>query len=600
MAKPTKQEARKELARRELAKRQAAAEAPSQLESKARGLAQGLSFGFADEAIGVVTGGLEGLSETVSNFVSGKMEFGDFKAAYQRNLEEARAADDAAEEANPNSFMAGEVAGALGSGLATGGAGLAGRGVMGAVKLGAGLGGLAAAGASDASLIDGEVGQLAKDTALGASIGAATGVAGEGISKALTAAGKSQLAQKLTMVAKNKISPSGVAAFINKAGKGNKKKAFSTEVNKNVKDAVEGLQKRGVLSTDRGELLGMDPQEIHNIVMKDNKTLGKSIENIIEMTDNAGVDFGSNKLGIKSMRETVKSIKKSAGSDELKTAATNVEDLLKKDIFKASDLVGIKRELDSLIKSGGTLKGISATRNTALKDMRSKIKVALEDQVEVASKNSPLIKEELEASGTHTFAELNDHFGDTAVLAPTLKDAFALTEEAAGAFEALSINDQIGDLFKLDGVTSAITRGAGKAAGSLVGPTAKGIGAAGRGVDNAVGITGRAAGKYAGKTARKVAELTERSQSVARFIYKSMDDDNVLNDQADRTAHAGAVMSNPALSHNQKFRETNMIQTSGKINPDSIPEPVKRNIMKEIQAQAKMQQQAIIDQMGGL
>lgn len=93
--------------------------------SATRGIAQGATMGFADELTGLGEGAYRAITEPDTSF-------GD---AYTQARDESRAAYGDAQEANPMSYMAGEV----GAGLATMaipglGAGNAARGVAGAAR----------------------------------------------------------------------------------------------------------------------------------------------------------------------------------------------------------------------------------------------------------------------------------------------------------------------------------------------------------------------------------------------------------------------------------------------------------------------------------
>ncbi len=126
---------------------------PSQLESSLRGAAQGAFFGFADEA----TAAAEAL-------------FSD--KSYDQARDESRAAYDAAQAANPATFMAGNIGGSLATSF------IPGLGVLNAAKgattagrvgLAAAQGGLSALGSSKAD----NALEMAKDTAIGGATGAA-------------------------------------------------------------------------------------------------------------------------------------------------------------------------------------------------------------------------------------------------------------------------------------------------------------------------------------------------------------------------------------------------------------------------------------------
>lgn len=139
----------------------------SELESLLRGSAQGLSLGFADE----ITAGAESLLTD---------------KAYADAIKESRANYHKAEAANPASYMTGNVAGSVGAAFIPGlnvakGATLVGR--VGTAALSGALSGLGNSEAEDA------VG-LAKDTALGAGLGAGfQGVGDKVISPAIQKVG---------------------------------------------------------------------------------------------------------------------------------------------------------------------------------------------------------------------------------------------------------------------------------------------------------------------------------------------------------------------------------------------------------------------------
>ena len=134
----------------------------SELESAARGAAQGLSFGFADEGAGALG--------ALSDKLSGKE--GDLSELYKKHRDESRALYDEAHKANPKSYTAGEITGGVlpaflpGVGAASGASTLA---RLGRTALAGGAFGL---GNSNADLTKGEVGKAALDTAIGAGTGA--------------------------------------------------------------------------------------------------------------------------------------------------------------------------------------------------------------------------------------------------------------------------------------------------------------------------------------------------------------------------------------------------------------------------------------------
>lgn len=156
----------------------------SQVESALRGAAQGASFGFADELTGAIEAGLINPEKT-----------------YEQARNESRANYAKAQEANPGTYIAGNVGGAIlpalvsggtsavGSGLSTAGLiGSAGaKTIAGLVGQGALQGGLQGLGESEGD----NIGDIARDVATGTALGGTTaglvGGASRGISKAVDA-----------------------------------------------------------------------------------------------------------------------------------------------------------------------------------------------------------------------------------------------------------------------------------------------------------------------------------------------------------------------------------------------------------------------------
>lgn len=112
----------------------------SELQSGLRGAAQGASLGFADE----ITGGTEALLEKAKGNPQALLDL------YRKSRDESRANFDAAQKANPGSYMGGELGGSLATAFVPGlniakGASLAARAGMAS-----GLGGLSGLGMSNA------------------------------------------------------------------------------------------------------------------------------------------------------------------------------------------------------------------------------------------------------------------------------------------------------------------------------------------------------------------------------------------------------------------------------------------------------------------
>jgi hypothetical protein len=192
-------------------------ELPSKLESGVRGLAQGATFNFAPE----ITGALE----TAGSTVFGEDKLSDILSNYQKYRNQSEAAYKNAEETNPTASMVGNLVGGLAplalsggsSGLVTGAKGISTLGKIGrGAAIGAGYGGLSAAGASNADLIEaakGDTSQLeqfggdiVKGGAIGGALGGGLSAAGAGLSKAgklIKSVDESSLFKALDDVAKN-------------------------------------------------------------------------------------------------------------------------------------------------------------------------------------------------------------------------------------------------------------------------------------------------------------------------------------------------------------------------------------------------------------
>lgn len=138
----------------------------SPVESALRGGAQGLSFGFADEA----TARLESITKDIP---------------YEKALEETRAAYRQAQEANPITYTGSEFAGGALTSLIPG---------IGQAATGAKLGRLAAIGAGTGALSglgmsEGQnIGEIARDVAIGGALGGGLPILGRGVQSAIQGA----------------------------------------------------------------------------------------------------------------------------------------------------------------------------------------------------------------------------------------------------------------------------------------------------------------------------------------------------------------------------------------------------------------------------
>lgn len=157
---------------------------PGVLESLGRGAEQGATMGFGDE----LNGALSAIAQK-----AGEHSDENLTDLYTKNRDESRAAMKAAESAHPLVYGAGNIAGGLGTALATAGTGLAGEGVLGAAKAGGAIGAISGLGNSESNTLPG----MASDTLKGAAFGAGTGLGIGAIGKGLAAASDLGAAPKL-------------------------------------------------------------------------------------------------------------------------------------------------------------------------------------------------------------------------------------------------------------------------------------------------------------------------------------------------------------------------------------------------------------------
>lgn len=151
----------------------------SQIESGLRGAAEGATLGFADELYGAGGAGKEALTGNVSNIQ-------DLVNQYTQYRDSARKAQEEARLANPNSFMAGEVASSFvpGGAIASTLKGL--KGVSKAAALGGSLSGITNVGKSE-ELDANTLPNAAESAMAGATIGAGLSQVGPKLGTAIGA-----------------------------------------------------------------------------------------------------------------------------------------------------------------------------------------------------------------------------------------------------------------------------------------------------------------------------------------------------------------------------------------------------------------------------
>jgi len=138
-------------------------EKTGQLTAAIRGGVQGISGGFADELAGGIGGAID--------YVQGE---GDLKSLYEKNRDEQRAKNEQSKKDWPKTYNITQMGTSIVPTALTAGTSIPAMAASGAAQ---------ALGYSEADLTKGEVGQAAKDTAIGGVIGGGTGVAVQGVSK---------------------------------------------------------------------------------------------------------------------------------------------------------------------------------------------------------------------------------------------------------------------------------------------------------------------------------------------------------------------------------------------------------------------------------
>ena len=332
-------------------------------ESIGRGGVQGITSGFADEIGGALTSPLDwisevsregkeesGLKEVDDKLIStllnrykelsaeGNVEKADkfkkrielesgqpfeaekatgFWDIYGDRRDAAREANLAAKEANPLSYMGGEIAGGLAPALMSGGASAAATtGKLGlnqaallGVKSGAKFGGAYGLGASEADLTEGEFGQAAIDTAVGAGTGAVMGGAlpyvGAGIK--LGAKGTKSVSDKLAKYTYDK-APSFAKKIIDATRRGSQKIQVTGS-----KWGTAAIQKMNELSDE---------------VLQTVRGMGKSsTDEITEALVESG-STGNIKVMVDDLQTMVNNAKSSALDDEGAKTVKFFEDIL--------------------------------------------------------------------------------------------------------------------------------------------------------------------------------------------------------------------------------------------------------------------------------
>lgn len=260
-------------------------EETSKTESGLRGLAQGASMGFIDEA----TGGLEALWEKA------KGDPTTFGELYKTKRDESRANYEQAQKDNPLTYGAGQIGGAIGTAFVPGlgGANIAKLGALGAAQ---GLG------ASEADLTEGDVTGAARDVAIGGALGAGAGVAGNLISKGLSKAAPA--VRNVFSKGANKLDEVAEALAVKATGAtGNQASKFAPNAGRELLD--QKLVKFGDTAYDIAERVGQRHQ-----------TAGKVIGESLEELENRGVKASVDDV-VRSLESQVDELSKTPGNEKI-------------------------------------------------------------------------------------------------------------------------------------------------------------------------------------------------------------------------------------------------------------------------------------------
>jgi hypothetical protein len=175
---------------------QASAEAPGEdaVTSAGRGLSQGLSFGFADEALGALQSkfgkAAPWLFTSIGDLAEGKTRE-PVEQGYSEARDEYRQLNEQSKAANPNAHMGGEFGGSMIAAKSIPG----GKTLGSAIASGGAMGLLSGLGTGTSDVANGDVGGGALESGLGGVIGMAGGAAGYGLGKAIQSVANSSPAK---------------------------------------------------------------------------------------------------------------------------------------------------------------------------------------------------------------------------------------------------------------------------------------------------------------------------------------------------------------------------------------------------------------------
>lgn len=402
-------------------------------ESFARGAAQGLSLGFADE----ITGLLESIGTDKT---------------YSQARDESRENYATAAAANPKTSFAGELAGGVGGAFLPGmhlakGAGLLQEGILGA-KLGAAAG----LGHSEADLIKGDIGQAAQDTLHGAEFGGAAGVAG-----GLVTRGVGSAVRKVGEVARDAVDPVTQRLL----ALGATRKSFMGPLGDKSAKAVEVFKKNGLFDklADGTE---PDLDDIARLAEVKRTDAANKLGQLFQATGNKSLSATALDGLDGQLRQTFDEIIANT-PPEMRGAMSKSADGMLDELWSTG---GNLKQLWDLKKRTGGWAGKAwdqAGQIPPLKELYMKSNQMLDDILEVETANFA------KQHGLNSMSELNDVYGAMATLGKVMENRGAA--------------DRIRDPLNARLRDASIFSVAGGAAGSMVaGPVGAGVGAAAGGL----------------------------------------------------------------------------------------------------------------------
>lgn len=380
----------------------------SQGESAVRGLEQGATFGFADELGGAMGAAMEGVANKP---MEGESKVNQLKRVYDEYREFNRKRYSDAEEANPKSFMAADMAGGL---LLPGGAAKAGAKLGAkqiakqAVKAGAATGALESAGRTEEELLSAQgATDVALGTAGGAALGKLLGKIGSGRSKEALESTKGVL-EKDANVAAFKSIGARAKDFKDELGLKTNKRATADSY----KGTGKTLLDEGVIKP-RQSIEGVKESIVDKLdeVAKDRMSpAAKGIDDIIKespveefapafnkFTDDIDNSLIDNIKSAKYAQEGDQSMYSSM-SNTMKVVVEDVENALSSP-QKVESLVDIKRQLQKKVNWNDPA---SEGYNSFLMDLQGKVSGVIDD---ISEKASPELAKQMK-SANKTYSNL--------------------------------------------------------------------------------------------------------------------------------------------------------------------------------------------------